>query len=47
VALDAAGGPARPSAWLAVLALLAVGILMAVRIVVVEGAKARCSGRLI
>jgi cyanate permease len=27
VALDAAGGPAKPSAWLAVFALLAVGIL--------------------
>ena len=27
-ALDAAGGPAKPSAWLAVFALLAVGILM-------------------
>jgi predicted MFS family arabinose efflux permease len=28
VALDAAGGPAKPSAWLAVFALLAVAILM-------------------
>jgi predicted MFS family arabinose efflux permease len=28
VALDAAGGPAKPSAWLALFALLAVGILL-------------------
>jgi hypothetical protein len=28
VALDAAGGPTNPSAWLAVFALLAVGILL-------------------
>jgi len=28
VALDAAGGPAKPLAWLALFALLAVGILL-------------------